>query len=149
MTTERVFIDTNVFLYARDDRFPAKQAEAIRWLDVLTEREAVVVSPQVIGEIHNVALRGRLAMQPDEMRRTTRALETWSCGATDLELIRAAWALREQTNFQWWDCVILGAAIRSGCRYLLSEDYQHGRTVRGTTILNPFTVGPEAVAIEH
>ncbi len=148
-TADLVFVDTNVFLYARDDRYPAKQARAVEWLDTLVERDAVVVSPQVIGEIHHVVLRGKLALRPDEARRMTRALETWCSGATDLDVIRAAWTLRDQTAFQWWDCVILAAAIRAGCRYLLSEDYQHGRTVRGTTILSPFIVGPEAVATEH
>ena len=147
--TERVFVDTNVFLYARDDRFPEKQARAQLWLDILTKREAAVVSPQVIGEIHNVVLRGKLPISADAARRTTRALESWSFGATDLELIQQAWAVREETAFQWWDCVILAAAIQAGCLYLLSEDFQHGRTVHGTTILNPFSVGPEAVATEH
>ncbi|GJE59539.1 PIN domain-containing protein [Methylobacterium trifolii] len=144
-TTERVFIDTDVLLYARDDRFPEKQAVARRWLDLLAKREAAVVSPQVLGEFHAVILRGRLPIDPEEARRTTLALETWSHGATDLELIAAAWSLREQTGFQWWDCVILGAAIRAECRYLLSEDYQHGREVEGTTIVNPFRVDPETV----
>ncbi|GBU19929.1 MULTISPECIES: PIN domain-containing protein [Methylobacterium] len=147
--TDRVFVDTNVFLYARDDRFPDKRVTALRWLETLADREAVVVSPQVLGEIHNVVLRGRLPIAPEEARRTTLALEAWSRGATDLELIAQAWTLRTETGFQWWDCVVLAAAIRAGCRYLLSEDYQHGRTVRGTTILNPFTVGPEAIATEH
>lgn len=149
MTTDRVFVDTNVFLYARDDRNPAKQKAAARWLATLAARETLVVSPQVLGEFHHVALRGKLPIAAEDARRATIELEPFSRGATDLELIRAAWALRKETAFQWWDCVILGAAIRAGCRYLLSEDYQHGRALHGLTILNPFTVGPEAVGAEH
>ncbi|GJD59331.1 PIN domain-containing protein [Methylobacterium dankookense] len=147
--TDRVFVDTNVFLYARDDRYPEKQAVARRWLAVLAAREAAVVSPQVLGEIHHTLLRGKVAVSPNEARRTTRAIETWSHGATDLELIHAAWSLREKTGFQWWDCVMLGAALRAGCRYLLSEDYQHGREVEGITILDPFRVTPETILTDH
>ncbi len=149
MTTDLVFVDTNVFLYARDDRFPAKQQTAAHWLADLASRDVLVVSPQVLGEFLNTVLRGKIALDPSEMRRTTIELHPFSQGTTDLELIGQAWTIRTETGFQWWDCVILASAIRAGCRYLLSEDYQHGRTVRGTTILNPFIVGPEAVATEH
>lgn len=151
MTTEivsaagRVFVDTNVFLYARDDRFPEKQTLARHWLALLAARGLIVVSPQVLGEIHAVILRGRLPIDPEEARRTSLSLEGWSQGETDLDLIGDAWALYEQTRFQWWDCVILAAAIRTGCRFLLSEDYQHGREVEGTTIVNPFRATPETI----
>ena len=149
MTIDLVFVDTNVFLYARDDRYPDKQRTATHWLATLAAREALVVSPQVIGEIHNAVLRGKVAVDSAEMRRMTLELQPFSQGATDLELITRAWSIRTETTFQWWDCIILAAAMRAGCRYLLSEDYQHDRTVRGTTILNPFMVGPEAVVTEH
>jgi len=149
MPTESVFVDTNVFLYARDDREPSKQAAAAHWLSVLANRGILVVSPQVIGEFLHVTLRGKLPITADEARRATLAFEAYSQGAVDLELIRIAWSLRQETAFQWWDCAILGAAVRAGCRYLLTEDFQHGRTLHGITILNPFTVGPEAVGANH
>ncbi|MCJ2012119.1 PIN domain-containing protein [Methylobacterium sp. J-076] len=145
----RVFIDSNVFLYARDERFPEKQACARRWLEVLAAREAAVVSPQVLGELHNTLLRGKVRVPADEVRRTTLAIEPWSHGATDLELVATAWSLRAQTGFQWWDCVILASAIRAECRFLLSEDFQHGRQVEGTTIVDPFQAGPETILADH
>lgn len=149
MTSDLVFVDTNVFLYARDDRYPGKQQAAGHWLATLARRDALVVSPQVIGEIHNAILRGKIDMDAEAMRLMAVELQAFSHGATDLDLITQAWTIRKETAFQWWDSVILASAIQAGCRYLLSEDYQHGRTVRGTTILNPFTVGPEAVMTEH
>ncbi len=142
MTTESVFVDTNVFLYARDDREPSKQAAAARWLSVLADRGVLVVSPQVLGEFLHVTLRGKLPITADAARQATLELEAYSQGAVDLELIRIAWSLRRETAFQWWDCAILGAAVRAGCRYLLTEDFQHGRTLHGVTILNPFHCRP-------
>lgn len=149
MTTDLVFVDTNVFLYARDDREPAKQDAAAHWLISLANRGILVVSPQVLGEFLHVTLRGKLPITADEARQATHEFETYSRGALDLEMIQMAWSLRQETAFQWWDCAILGAAIRAGCRFLLTEDFQHRRTLRGVTILNPFTVGPEAVGVEH
>jgi len=146
MTTDLVFVDTNVFLYARDDRFPNKQRPATH---TLAAREALVVSPPVLGEIDNAVLRGKVAVDSAAMRQPALELQPLSQGATDLELITRAWSIRTETIVQWWACIIFAAARRAGCRYLLPEDYQHGRTVRGTTILNPFMVGPEAVVTEH
>jgi predicted nucleic acid-binding protein len=145
----RVFVDSNVLLYARDDRFPAKQERARLWLAALSARNLAVVSPQVLGEVHNILLRGKIRVAADEVRRTTLAIESWSQGATDLELIASAWSLRAQTGFQWWDCVILGSAIRAGCRHLLSEDFQHGREVESITIVDPFRADPETIMADH
>ena len=74
--------------------------------------------------------------------------EVWAFGDMPNDLPMLTWAGRSFAVANAHDDV-LAAAIRAGCRYLLSEDYQHGRTVRGTTILNPFTVGPEAIATER
>ncbi|MFC6789439.1 PIN domain-containing protein [Methylobacterium komagatae] len=123
MTTDLVFVDTNVFLYARDDREPAKLDAAAHWLTSLANREILVVSPQVLGEYLHVTLRGKLPITAEEARQATLEFETYSRGALDLELIQMAWSLRQETSFQWWDCAILGAAIRAGCRYLLTEDF--------------------------
>lgn len=147
--TLRIFVDTNVLFYARDDRVPAKQDAARRWLVALGDRSAGVVSPQVLGELHNAILRRKVALSPEQAQSISEALAPWCHGATDLELIAAAWHLRTATGYQWWDCVILASAIGAGCRYLLSEDYQHGHTVEGTTIISPFRVDPDDMLAHH
>jgi predicted nucleic acid-binding protein len=147
--SSRIFVDTNVFIYARDNRFPQKQVVARNWLAQITARELVVVSPQVIGELHNVASKGKLRASEAASHLSTTALEVWSTGQTDLDLLTLAWDVRQRTGFQWWDCVILAAAITADCRYLLSEDYQHDRTVDGVTIISPFKTSPADVLPPH
>jgi predicted nucleic acid-binding protein len=46
--------------------------------------------------------------------------------------------LREETGFSFYDALVVTAAIETGCSVLLSEDLQHGREVKGVTIVNPF-----------
>ena len=46
--------------------------------------------------------------------------------------------IREETGFSFYDALIVAAAVESGCSMLLSEDLQHGRTVQGVAIFNPF-----------
>ena len=140
--TERIFVDTNVFIYARDDREPAKQSEARAWLRALGDRGSAVTSPQILGEYLNVLGKGKLAMDPATLRPSARLIELWSVGETDTALISHGWELKASTGFQFWDCVVLAAALRAECSYLLSDDYEHGRRVDGTTIISPFRATP-------
>jgi predicted nucleic acid-binding protein len=140
--TRSVFVDTNVFIYARDRRLPDKQSQAALWLRALGARNAGMTSPQVAGEFLNVISRGKLALDERDLRSSMALIERWSAGETSLEVVAEGWRLRQETGFQFWDCVILASAIRAGCSYLLSEDYQSGRSVRGTTIISPFDTDP-------
>lgn len=54
------------------------------------------------------------------------------------ELLQLALSLRDETNASWYDSLILAAALKTNCRVLYSEDFQHGFTLRGLTIQNPF-----------
>jgi predicted nucleic acid-binding protein len=38
----------------------------------------------------------------------------------------------------FYDALIVAAAIEAGCNALYSEDMQHGRTIGGLAIVNPF-----------
>ena len=37
-----------------------------------------------------------------------------------------------------YDALIVASAIEAGCDTLYSEDMQHGRTIGGVAIVNPF-----------
>jgi predicted nucleic acid-binding protein len=41
----------------------------------------------------------------------------------------------------FYDALVVAAAADARCRVLLTEDLQHGRTLGGVTIQNPFLVG--------
>ena len=42
----------------------------------------------------------------------------------------------------FWDAMIWATAKRAGCRLLVSEDGQDGRTLGGVSIINPFGPTP-------
>jgi predicted nucleic acid-binding protein len=46
--------------------------------------------------------------------------------------------LREEMGFSFYDALVVAAALESGCSTLLSEDLQHGRSVHGLALVNPF-----------
>ncbi|WP_376695235.1 hypothetical protein [Wenzhouxiangella sp. EGI_FJ10305] len=53
--------------------------------------------------------------------------------------IEQAWSLEDRLNYSWWDLLILAAAQRSNCTYVLSEDLKNDQTIDNLKILNPFT----------
>ena len=54
------------------------------------------------------------------------------------EMIELAIDISIETQFSFWDSLILSAAVNSGCNVLYTEDLNDGQTVRGVTIKNPF-----------
>lgn len=55
-----------------------------------------------------------------------------------LDLHAAARALAEDHLLSFYDALIVASAIEAGCNILYSEDMQHGRTIGGLAIVNPF-----------
>ena len=55
--SDRVFIDTNILVYAYDQNDPRKQNKAQKLLTDGTERKTLVLSVQVLGEFFNVFTR--------------------------------------------------------------------------------------------
>ncbi len=45
-------------------------------------------------------------------------------------------------GWSFWDAMMWATAKRAGCRLLVSEDGQDGRTLGGVTIVNPFAGTP-------
>lgn len=48
--TARVFVDTNVLIYARDQREHDKRKQAQQWLEILADRRQLLTNLQVLNE---------------------------------------------------------------------------------------------------
>lgn len=140
----RVFVDTNVLVYARDVVEPEKQALAMRWLDRLWEDRAGRLSAQVLSEYYvTVTRKLRPGMPVDAARRDVRALRAWNPVPVSALLVERAWTLQDRFSVSYWDALIVAAAQVADCDLLLSEDMQDGQAMDGLKIVNPFRQGPE------
>jgi predicted nucleic acid-binding protein len=54
--------------------------------------------------------------------------------------LETACSIAGEANVSHWDALIVAAAIHQNCETLLSEDMQHGQTIEGVQIVNPFRV---------
>lgn len=134
------FLDSNILLYSFDPAEPRKQRIARMLVDGAVHEGRGVISSQVCQEFCNVMLH-KLA-EPIPPRDLEAYLES-----TVYPLIRVlpsprlfagALAIHQQTQYRFYDSLIVAAALESGVPTLYSEDLQHDRTIGDLRIINPF-----------
>ncbi len=135
--SERVFIDTNIFLYADDPRAKRKRASARAVLAELIREKRAVISTQVMQEYFVNACK-KLGFTPDRAALRIRALERLDVITIRPTLILAAIELHRASTISFWDALIVKAASTAGCTRLISEDLSDGQVIDGVTITNPF-----------
>lgn len=133
----RTFIDTNVFVYAEDDDSPAKQAVARERIRELATAERGVISTQVLME-YVAAARKRLGLSPVQCRQTVLLMSKFEVALVRPEHVLGALDLTATHSLSHWDALVVRVAASTGCQILLTEDLQHGQTIDGVTIHNPF-----------
>ena len=133
------FVDTNVLLYAADGRDRRKQRTAQQWLDKLWQDGNGRISWQVLHEYYINAVR-KIAVPEPTARDTVEALIAWRPVYSSRGLVQAAWHCMDDAHVSYWDALVIAAAQRAGCQWLLSEDLQSGQSISGLTVLNPFLI---------
>lgn len=134
----RVFVDTNVWVYAVDDAEPVRQARARQVLEPTATRD-LVVSAQVLGEFFAVVTRKLQRPAPAiEARQMVAHMSRLPVVPVDVQLVDAAMAGTDAWQASFWDALIIAAAHTSGCDLVLSEDLGHGRRYGSVVVEDPF-----------
>ena len=134
---DRVFIDTNVLVYAYLDNVAEKTEIALEVLD----NEFAFISTQVLQEFCNTS-RKKFKRSFIEIGSAVAELVSNFYVHTNTETtIKEALVLAEKYGFSFYDSVIVSASLESNCTVLYSEDLQHGQMIEGRLqIINPFKV---------
>lgn len=140
----RIFIDSNVFLYAIEEDATLKGERCGEWLRHLLRSALGLTSLQVMNEITNVLLK-RGKIPPEQAFSIVDGFQLFGTVAINLETVAAARLIHFETGYSWWDSLLLAAAIEQGCAYFLSEDLQDSRRIRGLTIISPFRHSPAQI----
>ncbi len=130
---DRRFLDTNILVYAfgAGDRRSAI-AEAL-------VSAGGIVGVQVLNEFTNVA-RKKLAWSWGQLDSALAVVEELLGPARPLTRDIHSRALRHARShaLPFYDALILAAAEDAECRWLISEDFQHGRRFGSVMVENPF-----------
>lgn len=134
------FLDTNIFVYSFDDTAPIKRNIARNLIAKALRNQCGVISWQVIQEFLNVALhKWETPMTTEEANDYTAGILEPLCAVfPSSALWRSALLLRMQSQYRYYDCLIVASALQSGCKILYSEDLQAGRHFGNLKIENPF-----------
>ena len=135
----KVFVDTNILVYARDSSEKDKQIKAKEWIAHLWKTRSGRLSYQSFNEYYVVTTqRLKPGLSKEKARSDLNALEAWKPLTVDKKVIDNAWKIQDRCQFSWWESLILSAAQIQGCEVLLSEDLQDGQVVGGVRVVNPF-----------
>lgn len=136
-----VFIDTNIWVYAADEREPEKQAIAQTYLVNLESKHTIALSTQVMQEFFSVTTRsGRGALSHDVALGHLGDMSKFLVMESSAQNVMKATSLMREHKISWWDSLILEAAIRAKADVLASEDGQAERKFGKLIVENPFDV---------
>ncbi len=133
---KKIFIDTNLIIYANDRRDPQKQRKAIDLISELMCNGLGVISTQVLQEYSSVALT-KLKQDHAIVLRQLVLLESFDVVLMKPALIRRAIEIRSSYNISFWDSCIISAAESVGCDSIFSEDLNAGQYYSGIKVVNP------------
>jgi predicted nucleic acid-binding protein len=138
--SDRVFLDTNIFVYSREFDDPHKQSIANDLIRSATVAGEATISYQVMQEFFNVALRKSPVKlrHEDAQRYLATTFRPLHIVPPSIALVSEAIRIQERYRLSWYDSLIAAAALQGGCRILYSEDLQHGQQIDSLTIQDPF-----------
>jgi predicted nucleic acid-binding protein len=137
--SDRVFVDTNILVYAHDLDAGRKHQVATSLLRDLWESQAGVISTQVLQEFYvNVTHKIAKPISPPQARGILSAYAAWQ-----VEVIRPADVLQasevqERYQLSFWDAMIIVAAAKGGADVLVTEDLNSGQVIEGVRVSNSF-----------
>ncbi|TSE21692.1 tRNA(fMet)-specific endonuclease VapC [Tepidimonas alkaliphilus] len=133
----RVALDTNVLAYAEGVGDAARCVQARQWVERL-EGHDVILPAQALGELVRVLTR-KAGRDASVVRQDVLSwADSFEVADSTWPAFEAALDLTVDHQLPIWDALILAVSAQARCRVLLSEDFQHGFTWRGVTVLDPF-----------
>jgi predicted nucleic acid-binding protein len=142
----KIFVDSNILIYAHDLDAGIRQQQAAVWLKKLWRSQTGRLSTQVLQEFYvNVTQKIRSPITKSTAREIVRNYGSWvQSEITPATMVRAS-EISEVWKVSFWDAMIVAAAEQDEASDLLSEDLNHGQLTAGIRIVNPFG-SPERLA---
>lgn len=133
----KTFLDTNILIYSIDRAFPAKQETAISLIATHAKERSGIISTQVLQEFYSAATR-KLGVPATLAKQYLHDFRIFDIVQITPDIIESGIDSSILHQLSFWDGLILAAASTANADILLTEDLNHGQTIQGIKIQNPF-----------
>ncbi|GAB6072726.1 PIN domain-containing protein [Venenivibrio stagnispumantis] len=134
---DKIFIDTNIWLYAFMEQDFKKTSIAREIID--KNMEQICLSTQILNEIC-INLLKKANYSEEEIKNLIKNFdEVYEIYPIRIEDCLKASEVRNKFNISYWDSLVIASALNNGCIILYSEDMQHNQIIENQLkIINPF-----------
>ena len=135
----KIFVDTNILVYAHDLDAGPKREVAAAIMKELWEQENGVISTQVLQEFYvNVTRKISNPLPKTAARSIIETYLYWQVELNGPTTVLSASEIEERYRLSFWDALVIAAAINANTQKIFTEDLNHGQTIEGILIENPF-----------
>jgi len=135
----KIFLDTNILIYAHDADSGDKHIIAKNIVKELWDKKNGVLSTQVLQEFYvNVTKKIPRPVAPIEAREIIRAYSSWEIRDNSIMSVIRASEIEEKYKLSFWDSLIVVAAYSAKVEKILTEYLNKGQVIEGILIENPF-----------
>lgn len=136
---EKIFVDTNILIYAHDRDAGIKHDIAVTLIKEFWEKGTGILSTQVLQEFYvNVTRKILKPIPPTKARGIIENYLVWQVEVNKPDTILLASEIEERHLLSFWDSLIVAAARNAKADKILTEDLKHGQRLEGILIENPF-----------
>lgn len=136
---QRVFIDTNILLYAYDLNSKKKLEISRNILREGQQYKHIIISTQVLSEfIKIISTKLGFEFVLPKIEKVIDKLKFLKLTDVNLAIIKLAITIMRKYKISFWDAQIIAAAKLANCEVVLSEDFSHHQQYSGVLVVNPY-----------
>lgn len=131
----KIFVDTNLLIYF----ISSEESKKKKAKEVLFSSQEVYISSQIINEFINVCFTKNLLRFKEIITLVDNFMSALIFSLIEKSTIKKALQIKKDSNYSYWDSLVIASALENDCTILYTEDMQHGQIIkRNLTIINPF-----------
>ncbi len=136
----KIFLDTNVLVYAHDSEPTAKREISRNLIFDSLRNGNSVISPQVLSEFF-VTVTQKIAtpISAEQAKKVIMRLAVMTTVDIDVTMVIRAIEIKGHYQLSYWDGLIIAAAERARCASVYTEDLSANQSYGSVTAINPFS----------
>jgi len=129
--SDKVFIDTNIFIYLYSEDEIEKQSIS----QMAVDKYECLISTQVLNEFSNVCIRKLNKTVKEISLAVDEIIEQCTVTIIDEQIVKQTLKIHENYGYSYFDCLMIASALNSNCKYFFTEDLADGQIIDNKLII--------------